>query len=204
MTEGVFSVHLLLMSTQVAMTVNTRVIRIVLQANDMPYIEIERGLRIQVLPDIAYLPRCQKHQYAAFIADRGMLVVWDDDPTNITSRVERFQALLMKMIWRNESAYPQESEKKAPQVEVAVAEVDGRLESCAPDKPRRVLLYQSILVAITLSLVIAALGTGFRQVALETAVDSNMIRIAFVLCLLPQIWLALVRLLSSFLPKSAR
>lgn len=175
------------------MTLNTRVIRIVLQANDMPYIEIERGLRIQVLPDLACLPRCQKHQYAAFIANKGTLVIWDDDPRNIIARVERLQTLLMKMIWRNESAYPQESEKKAPQVEVAVTEVDSRLESCAPEKPRRVLLYQSVLVAITLALVIAALGTGFRQVALEIAVDSNMIRIAFILCLLPQIWLALVR-----------
>lgn len=182
------------------MTFNTRVTRILLQANDMPYIEIEHGLRVQVLPDMSHLPRCQKHQYAAFIADRAMLVVWDDEPRKIISRVERLQTLLMKMIWQDKSAYPQEDEKKVPQVEVAVAEVDGGLESHVPEKPRRVLLYQSVLVAVTLALVIAALGTGFRQVAMEVAVDSNMIRIAFILCLFPQIWLALVGSPSSIPP----
>jgi len=161
----------------------------------MPYVEIEPGLRIQVLPDISYLPRCQKHQFAAFIADRGMLLVWDDEPKKIIGRTERLEKALMKMIWGNKSAYPEDVDenKKAPQVEVTrIHELDGDVESRLPEKDRRIVLYTPITVAITLALVITALGSGWRQVAVEIFVDHNWLRLAFIVCLLPQIWLALV------------
>ena len=66
------------------MTVNTRVIKILLHLPTIcTYVEIQPGLRLQVLPDMSYLPRCQKHQFAAFIADRGILVVWEDEPKKL-------------------------------------------------------------------------------------------------------------------------
>ena len=65
------------------MTVNTRVIKLFLHSNDKAYVPLKGGLRLQVLPDISYLPRCQKHQFAAFIADRGLLIVWDDEPRHL-------------------------------------------------------------------------------------------------------------------------
>jgi len=160
----------------------------------MPYVEIEPGLRIQVLPDISYLPRCQKHQFAAFIADRGMLIVWDDEPKKIIGRTERLEKALMKMIWGNKSAYPEEADesKKAPQVEVAVHELDGDVEGRLPEKDRRIVLYTPTTVAITLALVVAALGGGWRQVAIELYVDQGWMRLAFILILPLQVWLALV------------
>jgi hypothetical protein len=175
------------------MTVNTRVIKILLHTNDMPYVEIETGLRVQVLPDMSYLPRCQKHQFAAFIADKGLLVVWEDQPKKLLQRAEVLQQKLMKMVWGNKSAYPEENEEKVPEVEAL--EVNEDPENQQPQKPRRIVLIQSFLTAITLMLTITALGSGWREIAVQTFVDRNYIRAAFILVAIPQIWLALVRLL---------
>lgn len=171
------------------MTVNTRVIRILLAANSYPFVEIEDGLRVQVLPSISYLPRCQKHQFAAFIADVGLLVVWDDEPKKILSRVIGIETALMNMIWGATSAYPEENEKKEPAVDTQ--EYDPDLESFE-EKPRRIVLMQAVLTAFTLALSLIALGAGWRNIAQEIAVDQNYIRVAFVAALIPQFWLSLV------------
>jgi hypothetical protein len=180
------------LNVKVAMTVNTRVIRILLHSNQMPFVEIQEGLRIQVLPDMSYLPRCQKHQFAAFIADRGVLVVWDDDPKKILGRVERFETALMKMIWGNEGAYPEEDEKKE-EVEILEEEVDADPENPGETKPRKIMLMQAWITAFTIGLTIGVIGAGWRQVAIELSIDKNWIRLAFVLVFVPQFWLALVR-----------
>ena len=173
------------------MTINTRVIRILLHNNQMPFIEIQEGLRIQVLPDMSYLPRCQKHQFAAFIADRGVLVVWDDDPKKILGRIERFETALMKMIWGNQSAYPEEDEKKED-VEEEVKVVEGDPENPGESKPRKVMLLQAFITAFTVCMTIVVIGAGWRQIAIEIMTDHNWIRIAFILAFVPQFWLALV------------
>src|SRR5436190_5303728 len=145
------------------MTVNTRVIQILLYNNTMPFIEIEEGLHLQVLPSISYLPRCQKHQSAAFVADRGLLVVWDDDPDKILGRVESLETALVKMIWDREFAYHEENkeeEKEEPNVQEA--EADSDLEDPTTEKPRPIVLLQAIYTAFTVGLTIATLGLGWR------------------------------------------
>ena len=187
------------LNVRVAMTVNTRVIRILLHSNQMPFVEIQEGLRIQVLSDMSYLPRCQKHQFAAFIADRGVLVVWDDDPKKILDRVERLETLLMKMIWGNEGVYPEEDEKKEEE-EAVEDEFDPNADPENPQeaKPRKLMLMQAFVTAATIALTITVLGWGWRQVTVEIFIDHNFIRIAFILAFIPQFWLALVRRLISW------
>lgn len=173
------------------MTVNTRVIKILLHSNQLPYVEIQPGLRIQVLPDMSYLARCQKHQFAAFVADRGILIVWDDEPKKLVGRVERLEQALMKMIWGSGDGYPEEKEEKPSQVQVQDAEgPDG--EAVHVEKPRRIVLIQPVLTACTLILTIAAIGSGWRRVAIEIFVDHNYIRLAFAALIIPQMWLGLV------------
>lgn len=52
-----------------AMTINTRVIRLFLERHRASYVPLGDGLRLQVLPSIEHLPRCQKHHFGAFIKD---------------------------------------------------------------------------------------------------------------------------------------
>lgn len=62
-----------------AMTINSRIIKTFLawspNAVDVP---LKNGLRVQIIPTIEDLPRARKMQFAAFVADNGLLVVWDD------------------------------------------------------------------------------------------------------------------------------
>src|SRR6266480_592378 len=132
------------------MTINTRVIRILLYNNTQPFIEIKNGLHLQVLPSLSHLPRCQKHQFAAFIADRGILVVWDDDPKKILGRAERLENTLIKMIWGKQSLYPDEDEKKE-ETNVELPEFDADPEDPAAEKPRRIVLWQAIFTAFTVT-----------------------------------------------------
>ncbi|KAI5236437.1 hypothetical protein E4T43_08620 [Aureobasidium subglaciale] len=176
-----------------AMTVNTRVIKLFLHGNDRSFIPLKSGLRLQVLPDMSYLPRCAKHQFAAFIADRGILVVWDDDPRHLIKRAEQIEQALMKMIWREEGEEEEEvvSEKeKTADINIDEVGMDS-VEAGAYEKPRRIVLTQAICNAVTLCMLIAVMGTGWRKVALEIGLDGSYIRIAFVLCIIPQAWLSL-------------
>ncbi|KEQ76517.1 hypothetical protein M436DRAFT_69500 [Aureobasidium namibiae CBS 147.97] len=174
-----------------AMTVNTRVIKLFLHGNDRAFIPLKSGLRLQVLPDMSYLPRCAKHQFAAFIADRGILVVWDDDPRHLVKRATDIENALMKMVWKQESEEEEVSEKEK-QAEVNIDELGADSEEAgALEKPRRIVLTQAITGALTLCLMIVVMGTGWRKIALEIATDGSYIRIAFVLCILPQMWLSL-------------
>jgi len=63
--------------SQVAMTVKTAVIQTFLKEYNLPFVPLNNGLQLQVLPSIVGLSRCKKHHYAAFIKDMGMLVVWE-------------------------------------------------------------------------------------------------------------------------------
>lgn len=177
------------------MTVNTRVIQLLLYNNVLPFIEIEEGLHLQVLPNISFLPRCQKHQSAAFVADRGLLVVWDDDPKKILGRVKNLQNALVKMIWgRTVTHHEEEKTEEKEDANVEVVEVDSNdPEDPTAEKARPIYLLQAIYTAFTLALTIATLGLGWRQVALEIEIDHHYLRLVFAVVIVPQFWLSLVR-----------
>ena len=177
------------------MTVNTRVIKLILAQTDLPYVELTAGLRLQVIPDIKDLPQCQKHQSAAFIATQQMLVVWEDDPKRLLDRASYIQETLMRMIWgdqvnRRASRSPYEKNND-PYSNVAPVDPND-LENAPEEKPRRTVMIQAFLTAATLILAIATVGAGWRNVAIELIVDRNYIRLAFIACMLPQLWLSLV------------
>lgn len=171
------------------MTVNTRVIKLFLHNNQRPYVPLKNGLRLQVLPNVSYLPRCQKHQFAAFIADRGLLVVWDDEPRHLLDRAHKIEKALMEMIWDDDMG----DEKKTADVDInEVRSDDGDVAELGEfEKPRPMILWQSILCAATLTLSIFCLGLGFRKLAIQTFVDGSYIRLALVLVSPLQFWLGL-------------
>jgi len=180
---------------QVAMTINSRVVKTFLQwspeAVDVPLLN---GLRIQILPTLADLPRARKYQFAAFIADTALLVVWDDDALNIIARAKQIECELMQLVWgvpgtEVEGEAKQARLAKASMEEVVVDEETGEL---GYRERRPTMLLNTILVALTLTLVFCMLGAGWRQIAIQTAVDGNYLRMAFVALTPIQVFFTLV------------
>ena len=160
---------------------------------------------MQVLPDVAALPRCRKHQFAAFVARPPRLVVWDDAPDAVVGRAEELEKALIAMAWGQDEVEgddagdaggdgEEETDAVAGAQEgagVAEREEGGDVEA-AVEAPRRIVLMQPVLSAFTLALTVFAIGGGWRRVAVEIVVDGQFIRAAFMLAFLPQAWLALV------------
>lgn len=171
------------------MTVNTRVIKLFLHNNDKPYVPLPGGLRLQVLPDMSYLPRCQKHHFAAFVADRGILVVWDDEPRHLLDRAAKIENALMEMIWDDGPASDEKKDMGSVMVDEVSSEEDVELGGVEQD--RKIVWYMPVLSACTLCLTVVAIGSGWAVIAKEIYVDGDYMRLAFALVILPQIWLAL-------------
>ncbi|QIW99919.1 hypothetical protein AMS68_005437 [Peltaster fructicola] len=177
------------LNVKTAMTVNTRVIKLFLQDNDRPYVPLGNGLRLQVLSDISSLPRCQKHHFAAFIADRAILVVWDDEPRHLLDRVKSILDALMRVVWDDQSSMQTEDNSMAAETEGE--EQLAQVEQGTIEPPRKIVMWMPILSACTVALTVVALGLGWRSIAIETFTDGDFTRLAFVVCFVPQAWLSL-------------
>ena len=179
-------------------SIKDRVVTCLLSRNELIYIPIEDNLRLQILPSIEYLPTCQRHQNAAFIRNQHMLVVWADSVEAAEERAESYLDQLVRVFSQGFSDYNEKSQKPDILVkEVPACSEDNSsgiadLEDEPQEAPRRPVLIQAILTAVTLLLIIGAIGLGWRQIAIETKVDKSYIRLAFIIAAPFQIWLALV------------
>ena len=194
------------LTLQVAMTMKTAVIQTFLRSSNLPYVPLSDGLRLQVIPDITFLSRCQKHHFAAFVQDPGMLVVWDDDPEHITDRAEQIEQHLVGMIWRSEVMKEGSADYKTALSNASftggrstptimakeVFDDTSDQERQYSDKPRRILLFQPILMAIVGALDILTIGIGWRKIAIELKVDHNYLRCVLAVVVPLQIWLGWV------------
>ncbi len=174
------------------MTVNSRVIKTFLgwspDAVDVP---LMNGLRVQILPSVLDLPRARKHQFAAFLAEEQMLVVWDDDALHLIQRAKAIESELMELVWK--TGEPDEAEEAAPKKGPKISEIEIDEESGAIMPQHRPLhLLNTILVGLTLVLIVTVLGAGFRELAIEIDVDSQYTRLAFVALTPVQIFFTLV------------
>lgn len=191
LAQSPFAIACAALNCQVAMTVNSRVIKTFLQwSPDAVDVPLMNGLRIQILPTIDDLPRARKHQFAAFIASEALLVVWDDEALHLVQRAKSIESELMELVWK--TGEPDEAEagdtKKGPRVtEMEIDEESGQI---IPEK-RPTHLLNTILVGFTIVLIVITLGAGFRSVAIEVAVDHNILRMAFLLLTPVQIFFTL-------------
>ncbi|EMC92102.1 hypothetical protein BAUCODRAFT_77902 [Baudoinia panamericana UAMH 10762] len=185
-----FAKSIEMLNVRCAITVNTRVIKLFLYNNEKPFVPLKGGLRLQVLPDMSYLPRCQKHQFAAFIADRGIMVVWDDEPKHLLDRAAKIEKELMEKIWEGEEG---DADEKKEGGNISVNEVGSEddVEMGVVEKPRSVAMWTPITCAFTLALTIISVASGWAHIALEVNIDHNYTRLAFAVVVLPQIWLGL-------------
>lgn len=174
------------------MTVNSRVIKVFLgwspDAVDVP---LMNGLRVQILPTIEDLPRARKHQFAAFVASEAILVVWDDDALHLIQRAKAIESELMELVWQ--TGEPEEADEGGPKkgANVTAIEVDEESGAIKPQS-RPTHLLNTVLVALTLILIVTVLGAGFRELAIEVAVDHSYLRVAFVALTPVQIFFTLV------------
>jgi len=174
------------------MTVNSRVIRTFLawspDAIDVP---LMNGLRVQILPTIEDLPRARKHQFAAFIASEALLVVWDDDASNLVARAKAIEFALMQLVWQTGDPDPLEvfDEKGSPRV--PQYDVDSESRVMIPEQ-RQTNLLNTILVAFTLIIVTTLLGLGCRSLMVEVAIDHSYLRLAFLALVPVQMFFTLV------------
>ncbi|KAI4212163.1 MAG: hypothetical protein LQ351_005032 [Letrouitia transgressa] len=187
------------LNVKVAMTVSTKVINLILQRDDLITIPLRDGLQLQILPNIAFLPVCQRYQNAAFIKDQGILVVWGDSPKEVLAKATDIEKQMLHVFQQGISTFDEKvDEKEGQSVNIVELGPDGGIgedgygaEEGVTEKPRPIILIQALLTGISLALVIAALGTGFRWIALEVTVDHSYLRLAFAIVVPIQAWLAL-------------
>jgi hypothetical protein len=170
------------------MTVNSRVIKVFLgMSPDAVDVPLMNGLRVQILPTIEDLPRARKHQFAAFVASEALLVVWDDDAVHL---IQRAKAIESELVWK--TGEPDETEGGSKNgLNVSTAEIDEESGQVKPQH-RPTHLLNTVLVAFTLILIVTVLGAGFRELAIEVAVDKSYLRLAFVALTPVQIFFTLV------------
>ncbi|OLN86512.1 Glucans biosynthesis glucosyltransferase H [Colletotrichum chlorophyti] len=168
-----------------AMTVNTPVIQSLIQGllnagPSMDSIPLNGGLQLQVLQRMTDLPKCQKHHFAAFVLDPPLLVVWDDDADRIHARAESLERMIVaSYLWRNSNGEDEEEEKN--EVGFSVEELSpAALEEALRAEVRPVRLTSSMMVALALFLSVSCVGLGYRNLALQTAIDGSYLRWALV------------------------
>lgn len=140
---------------------------------------------------------------AALVREQSMLVVWGDNAESCIHKAQEVQDQMMQPFIDGMNQFLEDSaEKKQPVVGVSELPSDNfdesaigeeNLEESLAEPPRRIVLIQATLTGVTLFLIIAALGTGWKQIVIELSVDHSFIRLAFLLCVPLQFWLALVR-----------
>jgi hypothetical protein len=175
------------------LTVNSRIIKTFLQhsphAVDVP---LPNGLRVQILPTIDDLVDARKNQFAAFVASEHLLIVWDDEALNIIPRAKAIEKELMDLVWRTgETEHIEEEDtaaKKRPPV--VDTEINGETGEYISKRPTNI--QNSVLVSITLLIIAIMLGAGFREIAIEIAVDHGWQRLAFLSLTPVQIFFTLV------------
>ncbi|KYK60906.1 uncharacterized protein DCS_02046 [Drechmeria coniospora] len=174
-----FAVACAVMNVQCAMTVNSRVIKTFLQwspeAVDVP---LMNGLRVQILPAVEDLARARKHQFAAFVASEGLLVVWDDDPLHLVQRAKAIESELMELVWKAGSVVDDDDDEKRAGAG-AEAEIDEESGEVKAER-RPIHMQNTVLVSVTLVLVIVSLGAAWRQLAIEVSVDGSYLRLGLV------------------------
>ncbi|KAI9670489.1 MAG: hypothetical protein M1817_004356 [Caeruleum heppii] len=191
------------MNVRAAMTVRTNFIKIILsRREENDFIPLPNGLKMQVLGQIQDLPRCQKHQFAAFLDDCETLLVWDDDPNHLLERVTHLEEQLLKLIWEGpgDSTDDESIEKPSKAAGTVVTANEVRDSSSSQDvekglydddRPTR--LISAVMVGLTLALLLATLGLGYRLLANEVKTDPSygIPRLALVALFPIQAWLSL-------------
>ncbi|KIW55682.1 hypothetical protein PV05_04413 [Exophiala xenobiotica] len=188
------------LNVKVAMTVKTSVIQTFLKSYKHDYVPFNNGQRLRIIDSISELSFSKRHHYAAFVRGQGILVVWDENPTELFDRAEMIQKYVVNMLWSmddnetdDDEEYEIDDEKYAITTsnppEVASTDSILDMELKAWDKPRKTVLYQAFLVGIVAILTIFCLAIGWRRIAIEITIDHSYTRLAILAAAPLELWL---------------
>jgi hypothetical protein len=169
------------------MTVNTKIIHLILSRTDLPYVQIQAGKRLQIVQDFGALAYCQKNQSAAFVKSHQTLVVWEDDPEKLLDRAQGLQDTIIKMVWGNEIIFAIEKGAAGSEYDSNIDSLEGGVEP-----PRKTGVHQAIYTAAATLLLMVTMGAGWKQIGIQQVQDPNWLRLLFILTLVPHFWLSLV------------
>lgn len=179
------------------MTVNSRIVKTFLSwSPDAIDVPLTNGLRVQVLPTMSDLKKARKHQFAAFIAYDGLLVVWDDDATNLVPRAQAIEKELMELVWKH-GRHNEEEEDEPKEKGPGITTYDADEETGEQRENRPTNLINTIMVSMTLLLIMVMLGAGIREIVIASLTDGNWVRVAFLALTPIQVFFTLVGLPSS-------
>jgi len=156
------------------MTINSQVIEPFIswnpEATDVP---LMNGLRVQIIQTFDDLYRAKRHQYAAFIAQDGILVVWDDDPTKLFDRAKDIEDELLTVVWQGEGEKGEGVPE--PRANSADPEAGPRIEE------RPIMYFEAFLGGCSMCLMVSLLGLGYSEIALEVAVLNTWSSLALII-----------------------
>src|SRR5258705_74160 len=141
------------------MTINSRVVKTFLQwSPDAVDVPLLNRLRIQILPTLADLARARKYQFAAFIADSSLLIVWDDDVLNVIARAKQIESELMQLVWQVPTSEDEDDGSESRIASLTVEEViDEETGELGYRERRPTMLMNTMLVSLTLILIFCML-----------------------------------------------
>ncbi|OAL57268.1 hypothetical protein IQ07DRAFT_528002 [Pyrenochaeta sp. DS3sAY3a] len=169
-------------------------------------VRLQSGHRLQIVPDFDDLPSCQRGQSAAFVVSNEVLVVWESDPNSLFKSAQRLHNALAKSLCgngdddeeeeedeedKNEKDYHDNSSIKVRSNELTASSDSFTIFEDPIIEHRQTKLWQAVYTAASVMLLTTAIGSGWRQVAIEQVQEPNWLRFLFLICFPAQFWLSL-------------
>jgi hypothetical protein len=143
----------------------------------MSELVIDENTRIQILDSMPSLGRARKHQYAAFIRDEGVMIVWADDVDAIIPAAEILEEALIHFIWRGEEENAKYNQALVVDAAISAQEKEGadiKEEDMDPEdieirrvkkhwKERPVVLYAPLFDAMSIMLCMCLIALGLSK-----------------------------------------
>jgi hypothetical protein len=175
-----------------AISVNSRIVKAFFTlTTNVDYVRLRGNLRIQILPTIRELGGALRYQFAAFIAEDCSLIVWDDDPAKIIARAVDIEQQLVEISYHNITGKYPPNDKRRKSIMPSTTDLEA-----ANAEPRPRVFINCIMMAFTLTLVLATMGLSWMELTEQSLVDHNFRRFALVAMMPIEIFLCLVMTLN--------
>ncbi|KAI9729930.1 MAG: hypothetical protein M1818_008370 [Claussenomyces sp. TS43310] len=130
---------------------------------------LHADFRLQIIPSLVELHKVKRHHYAVIVLDPGVLLVWDSNVENLLERAVGLEQRILMVMWES----PKTKLDSKP-TDDFTSDLD---EESSTDRPRRLAMNNSLMVALSFILMGAALGSSWKSLATEIAVDGNLRRL---------------------------